>query len=168
MPTSQGAYQVEKLQGEVERLVYSADETGFTICRLRVSGQHDLVTAVGALPGIQPGERLSLEGRWVSNPKYGLQFQVSRYISQVPATANGIKRYLGSNLVKGIGPVMAGRLVDRFGDETLEVIEESPERLSEVPGIGPKRVQGIQKAWEEQREVRDVRVFLQGQGVGSA
>lgn len=168
MSTGQTNFQIEKLQGEVERLVFSADETGFTICRLRVPGQHDLATAVGALPGIQPGERLSLEGRWVNNPKYGLQFQVSKYLSQVPATANGIKRYLGSNLVKGIGPVMAGRLVDMFGDDTLEIIEESPERLSEVDGIGPKRVQGIQKAWEDQREVREVMVFLQGHGVSSA
>ena len=129
MATGQSTFQAEELQGEVERLVYSADETGFTICRLRVPGRHDLVTVVGSLPGIQPGEQLSLEGRWLNHPKYGLQFQVTRYISQVPATANGIKRYLSSNLVKGIGPVMAGRLVDMFGKETLEVIEESPKRL---------------------------------------
>ena len=167
MPTGQSTYQVEKLKGEVERLVYSADETGFTICRLRAPGEHDLVTVVGSLPGIQPGERLSLEGRWLNHPNYGLQFQISRYTSQVPATANAIKRYLSSNLVKGIGPVMAGRLVDRFGDETLEVIEESPERLTEVPGIGPKRVEGIRSAWDEQREVREVMLFLQGHGVSS-
>ena len=168
MATGQNKHQFEKLQGEVERLVYSADETGFTICRLRVPGQHDLVTVVGSLPGIQPGEQLSLEGRWLNHPKYGLQFQITRYTSQVPATANAIKRYLSSNLVKGIGPVMAGRLVDMFGDETLQIIEESPERLSEVPGIGPKRVQGIQTAWDQQREVREVMLFLQGHGVSSA
>ena len=168
MATGQNKHQFEKLQGEVERLVYSADETGFTICRLRVPGQHDLVTVVGSLPGIQPGEQLSLEGRWLDHPKYGLQFQITRYTSQVPATANAIKRYLSSNLVKGIGPVMAGRLVDMFGDETLQIIEESPERLSEVPGIGPKRVQGIQTAWDQQREVREVMLFLQGHGVSSA
>ena len=159
MTTGQTASGVEELQGEVERLVYSADETGFTICRLRVPGKHELVTVAGSLPGIQPGERLSLEGRWLDHPKYGLQFRITRYTSQVPATANGIKRYLSSNLVKGIGPVMAGRLVDMFGDETLEVIEESPERLAEVPGIGPKRVQGIKSAWDEQREVREVMLF---------
>jgi exodeoxyribonuclease V alpha subunit len=158
----------EKLQGEVDRLVYNADETGYTICRLRVPGENDLATVVGSLPGIQPGERLMLEGRWVNHPKYGLQFQVSRYTSQVPATANAIKRYLSSNLVKGIGPVMAGRLVDRFGDDTLEVIENSPDRLTEVPGIGPRRVKSVQTAWEAQREVREVMLFLQGHGVSSA
>jgi exodeoxyribonuclease V alpha subunit len=158
----------EKLQGEVDRLVYSADETGYTICRLRVPGEHDLLTVVGSLPGVQPGEKLSLEGRWVNHPKFGLQFQASRYTSQVPATANAIKRYLSSNLVKGIGPVMAGRLVERFGDSTLEVIEQSPQRLSEVSGIGPGRVKSIQQAWEAQKEVREVMLFLQGHGVSSA
>ena len=105
-------------------LVYNADETGFSICRPPALGEHDLITVVGSLPGIQPGERLSLEGRWLNHPKYGLRFQVSRHTSQVPATANGMKRYLSSNLVKGIGQVVAGRIVHRFGDESLEVIEE--------------------------------------------
>ena len=111
-------------------------------------GQYDLATVVGSLPGIQPGEQLNLEGHWFQNPKYGLQFQVSHYTSSLPATANAIRRYLGSNLVKGIGPVLAGRLVDRFEDETLEVIENTPERLREVAGIGPNRVEHIQEAWE--------------------
>lgn len=164
---SQNTAATEKVQGEVERLVYSGDETGYTVCRLRVASQRDLVTVVGSLPGIQPGERLELSGRWLNHPKYGLQFQVTNYVSHVPATANGIKRYLASNLVKGIGPVMAGRLVDSFGDDTLEVIEESPERLTEVAGIGPGRVRNIKRAWDEQREVREVMVFLQGHGVSS-
>ena len=88
---SQDTAATEKVQGEVERLVYSGDETGYTVCRLRVASQHDLVTVVGSLPGIQPGERLELEGRWLNHPKYGLQFQVTSYASRVPATANGIK-----------------------------------------------------------------------------
>lgn len=110
-------------------------------------GQYDLATVVGSLPGIQPGEQLNLQGRWFQNPKYGLQFQVSHYTSSLPATANAIRYYLGSNLVKGIGPVLAGRLVDRFEDETLEVIENTPERLREVAGIGPSRVEHIKEAW---------------------
>ena len=164
----QNAPPIEKLRGEVERLVYSADETGYTVCRLNVPGEHELVTVVGSLPGIQPGERLDLEGRWFNHPKFGLQFQAARYSSHLPATANAIKRYLSSNLVKGIGPVIAGRLVDKFGEETLDVIENSHERLTEVAGIGPGRVRNIQKAWEEQREVREVMLFLQGHGVSSA
>ena len=146
----------ERLRGEVERLVYSGDETGYTVCRLKVPGQYDLATVVGNLPGIQPGEQLNLEGHWFQNPKYGLQFQVSLYTSSLPATANAIRRYLGSNLVRGIGPVLAGRLVDRFEDETLKVIENSPDRLREVSGIGPNRVEHIQEAWEAQREIREV------------
>jgi exodeoxyribonuclease V alpha subunit len=157
----------EQLQGEVERLVYSGDETGYTVCRLQVPGQEDLVTVVGNLPGIQPGERLKLAGRWLQHSKYGLQFQVYSYSSLLPATANAIRRYLSSSLVKGIGPVLAGRMVDHFGDQTLDVIENSSGRLTEVPGIGPSRVKQIQKAWDAQREVREVMLFLQGNGVSS-
>lgn len=158
----------ERLQGEVERLVYSGDETGYTVCRLRIPGQAELVTAVGNLPSIQPGEQLRLEGRWLQHPKYGLQFQAFKYTSLLPATANAIKRYLGSSLIKGIGPVLASRMVDRFGTDTLDIIENSPERLTEVQGIGPSRAKSIQKAWEAQREVKEVMLFLQGNGVSSA
>jgi len=158
----------ESLQGEVERVVYSGDETGYTVCRLRVPGHHDLATAVGTMPGVQPGERLILEGRWLHHPRHGLQFQVSRYTSRLPASVNAIKRYLSSSLVKGIGPVMAGRLVDMFGESTLDIIEDSPDRLTEVPGIGPTRAGGIRAAWEAQKEVREVMLFLQGHGVSSA
>lgn len=126
------------------------------------SGQRDLATVVGSLPGIQPGEQLNLEGRWLQYPRYGLQFQVTHYTSSLPATADAIRRYLGSNLVKGIGPILAGRLVDRFEDETLTVIENSPDRLREVSGIGPSRVEHIQEAWEAQREVREVMLLLRG------
>ena len=158
----------EQLEGEVERLVYSSEESGFTICRLKVPGQDDLVAVVGSMPGIQPGERLLLRGRWVNHPRHGYQFQVSSYHSLLPASANAIRRYLASRLVRGIGPVLAGRLVDRFGEETLRIIEEEPERLTEAPGVGPSRVSSIQRAWAEQREIRSVMLFLQGHGVSAA
>ena len=150
----------EQLEGEVERLVYSSEESGFTICRLRVPGQDDLVPVVGPMPGIQPGERLLLRGRWVNHSRHGYQFQVSSYHSLLPANANAIRRYLASRLVKGIGPVLAGRLVDCFGEETLRIIEEQPERLTEASGVGPRRVSSIQQAWAEQREIRNVMLFL--------
>ena len=159
---------LEQLRGEVERLVYSSDETGFTICRLLVPGRADLVTVVGTMPGIQPGERLHLRGRWINHPVHGYQFRVDSYSSQLPASANAVRRYLASSLVKGIGPVLAGRLVDCFGDETLRVIEEQPERLTEAPGVGPRRVESIKRAWEEQQEIRGVMLFLQGHGVSAA
>ncbi len=159
---------LEQLRGEVERLVYSSDESGFTICRLAVPGRADLVTVVGTMPGIQPGERLHLRGRWINHSVHGYQFRADSYSSQLPASANAVRRYLASSLVKGIGPVLAGRLVDCFGDETLRVIEEQPERLTEAPGVGPRRVESIKRAWEEQQEIRGVMLFLQGHGVSAA
>ena len=159
---------LEQLRGEVERLVYSSDESGFTICRLVVPGRTDLVTVTGNMPGIQPGERLHLRGRWINHPVHGYQFRADSYSSELPASANAVRRYLASSLVKGIGPVLAGRLVDCFGDETLQVIDEQPERLAEAPGVGPRRVESIRRAWEEQQEIRNVMLFLQGHGVSAA
>ena len=159
---------LEQLRGEVERLVYSSDESGFTICRLVVPGKADLVTVVGTMPGIQPGERLHLRGRWINHPVHGYQFRADSYSSQLPASANAVRRYLASSLVKGIGPVLAGRLVDCFGDDTLRVIDEQPERLTEAPGVGPRRVESIRRAWEEQQEIRGVMLSLQGHGVSAA
>ena len=160
--------ELEQLRGEVERLVYSSEESGFTICRLVVPGKSDLVTVAGTMPGIQPGERLHLRGRWINHPVHGYQFRADSYSSQLPASANAVRRYLASSLVKGIGPVLAGRLVDRFGDDTLRVIDEQPERLTEAPGVGPRRVESIKRAWEEQQEIRNVMLFLQGHGVSAA
>ena len=119
-PNSQLDAGLEKLSGELERIVFSGDETGYTVLRVHAPRQPDLVTVVGSLPGVQPGERLEMEGHWVNHPKYGLQFQVTRYTSLLPASSNAIKRYLSSRFVKGIGPVMAGRLVDLFGEDTLD------------------------------------------------
>ena len=159
---------LEQLRSEVERLVYSSEESGFTICRLVVPGRRDLVTVVGTMPGIQPGERLHLQGRRINHPVHGYQFRADSYSSQLPASANAVRRYLASSLVKGIGPVLAGRLVDCFGEETLRVIDEQPERLAEAPGVGPRRVESIKRAWEEQQEIRGVMLFLQGHGVSAA
>ena len=159
---------LEQLRGEVERLVYSSEESGFTICRLVVPGRVDLVTVAGTMPGIQPGERLHLRGRWINHPTHGYQFRADSYSSQLPASANAVRRYLASTLVKGIGPVLAGRLVDCFGDETLRVIDEQPERLAEAPGVGPRRLENIKRAWVEQQEIRNVMLFLQGHGVSAA
>ena len=159
---------LEQLRGEVERLVYSSEESGFTICRLVVPGRRDLVTIAGTTPGFQPGERLHLRGRWINHLLHRYQFRADSYTSQLPAGAKAVRPYLASNLVKGIGPVLAGRLVDCFGDETLRVIDEQPERLTEAPGVGPRRVERIKRAWEEQQKIRSVMLFLQGHGVSAA
>ena len=153
------------LRGQVERITYYNDENGYTIAKMKAQGRTDLVTVVGNLFSITPGEVLKLAGYWDSHPKYGEQFKVVSYESVMPATAKGIEKYLGSGMIKGIGPVMAKRLVAKFGSDTLTVIEEQIERLHEVPGIGEKRVEMIRNAWDEQKDIRDVMVFLQGNGV---
>lgn len=155
------------LEGVLERVVFSNEENAWSVVRLQVPGYRDLVTAVGNLLGVQPGENLRLSGSWINDPKYGRQFRVASYATVVPATVNGIEKYLGSGLIQGIGKVMASRLVAAFGLETLDVIENRPERLTEVEGIGPKRRKEIVRAWEEQREIKEVMVFLQSHGVST-
>jgi exodeoxyribonuclease V alpha subunit len=156
-----------ELQGQLERITYHNEENHYTIAKLKVKGQRDLVTIVGCLVSMTPGEVLRLKGDWDSHPKYGEQFKVVSYETVTPATVKGIERYLGSGLIKGIGPVMAKRLVNKFGLETLEIIEKSVGRLKEVEGIGEKRIDMISAAWAEQKEVRDVMLFLQGHEVSS-
>ncbi len=156
------------LEGAVARITYVSEETQYVVARLDVSGKPDPVTIVGTMVSLTPGETLRLHGRWSHHPKYGEQFQVERYESVVPATIAGIQKYLGSGMIKGIGPIFAKRLVEAFGQETLKVIEEAPTRLAEVEGIGPKRQQRITTAWAEQREIREVMLFLQGHGVSPA
>ncbi|RLC83303.1 MAG: ATP-dependent RecD-like DNA helicase [Chloroflexi bacterium] len=155
----------EQLRGTVERVTYYNEETGYSVIRLNVPGRGDLVTVVGNLPEVQPGESLRLEGRWTTHPQYGRQFKAERCEQVLPATVEGIRRYLGSGLVKGVGPVTAARIVQRFGTDTLRVLDEEPHRLREALGVGPKRAAAIAKAWEEQKHIREVMLFLQSHGV---
>ncbi|MBA4417221.1 MAG: ATP-dependent RecD-like DNA helicase [Syntrophus sp. (in: bacteria)] len=156
------------IKGQIERITYSNEENGYTIAKMKVQGRTDLTTIVGTLFSITPGEVVRLSGYWDSHPKYGEQFKVVSCESLLPATVKGIEKYLGSGMIKGIGPVMAKRLVTRFEGETLNVIEHDIARLHEVSGIGEKRVDMIKTAWEEQKDIRDVMIFLQGQGVSPA
>jgi exodeoxyribonuclease V alpha subunit len=156
------------LDAVLERITYANEETGYTVARVATDRSSDLLTVVGPLLGAQPGESLRLRGRWASHPQYGRQFEVEAYQTVLPATVQGIRRYLGSGLIKGIGPKMAERIVDHFGQATLQVIEEVPDRLVEVPGLGPKRTAMITAAWEEQRAIKEVMVFLQGVGVSTS
>ena len=155
------------LEGVLERIVFSNEENAWSVVRLTVPGHRDVVTAVGNLLGVQPGENLRLTGAWINDPKYGKQFRVTSYATVVPATVGGIEKYLGSGLIRGIGKVMASRLVAAFGMETLDVIENRPHRLTEVEGIGPKRSREILRAWTEQREIKEVMIFLQSHGVST-
>ncbi|MEU3476798.1 ATP-dependent RecD-like DNA helicase [Streptomyces sp. NPDC033754] len=157
------------LEGVLERITYANEESGYTVARVDTGrGAGDLLTVVGALLGAQPGESLRMEGRWGSHPQYGKQFSVDNYTTILPATIQGIRRYLGSGLVKGIGPVFADRITQHFGLDTLDILEESPARLVEVPGLGPKRTKNITAAWEEQKAIKEVMVFLQGVGVSTS
>jgi exodeoxyribonuclease V alpha subunit len=155
------------LQGQIERITYTNEENGFTIAKVKVKGRRDLVTVVGNLMAPTTGEILQMQGEWGNHPKFGEQFRVVHYKSVVPATVAGIEKYLGSGLIKGIGPIMAKRIVKAFGKETLDVIEEEIEKLTEVEGIGKKRVEMIRKAWADQKEIRQVMLFLQSHGVSS-
>ncbi|UCH22991.1 MAG: ATP-dependent RecD-like DNA helicase [Deltaproteobacteria bacterium] len=155
------------LTGQIETITYTNPEDGFTIARVKVIGKHDLVTVVGKLMAPTPGEVLKMKGEWANHPRYGVQFKVVHCRSEIPASVHGIRKYLGSGLIKGLGPVMANRIVEKFGEDTLDIIENDLQRLSEVAGIGEKRIAMIKTAWQEQSEIRDVMIFLQTHGVSS-
>ncbi|MEU3447298.1 ATP-dependent RecD-like DNA helicase [Streptomyces thermolilacinus] len=161
--------QMAVVEGVLERITYSNEENGYTVARVDTGrGGGELLTVVGSLLGAQPGESLRMEGRWGSHPQYGRQFTVENYTTVLPATIQGIRRYLGSGLIKGIGPRIADRIVEHFGTDTLDIIEREPKRLVEVPGLGPKRTRMIGAAWEEQKAIKEVMVFLQGVGVSTS
>jgi exodeoxyribonuclease V alpha subunit len=168
----------EHISGSVERITYYNEESGYTVLRLNpdskgmlpfkyASGPNELITVVGNLPELNPGEWLKLTGRWATHARHGRQFQAEMCEQTLPATTEGIKRYLGSGMIRGIGPVMADRIVNKFGDQALDIIELEPGRLREVLGIGPKRIDGIVKAWDQQRAIKDVMLFLQSHNVST-
>ncbi|OPC83639.1 helicase [Embleya scabrispora] len=157
------------LEAVLERITYQNDENGWTVARVDTgrSGT-ELLTVVGALLGAQPGESIRMRGRWGSHPQFGKQFQVESFSTVLPATVQGIRRYLGSGLIKGIGPKTADRIVEHFGVRSLDVIDEDATQLIQVPGLGPKRTKLIAAAWEEQKAIKEVMVFLQGIGISTS
>ena len=156
------------IHGLLERISYHNEENDFVVAKLREKEKKELTTIIGNLSGINSGESLKLTGKWVQNKRFGEQFQVETFEVTVPATLLGIQKYLASGLIKGIGSIMSERIVEKFGLHTLEVIEKKPERLSEVEGIGPKRISMIIKAWVEHKEIKEIMIFLQGHGVSAA
>ena len=155
------------LEGAIERITYVNEQNGYTVARLTPTGKDYLVTVVGHLPNVQPGESVRLGGDWTTHAQHGRQFEAKTCEVQRPATLEGIRKYLGSGLVKGIGPARAEKIVGLFGEDTLDVIERMPDRLVEVPGIGPKIAGQIMRAWEEQRSIKEVMLFLQTHGVST-
>ncbi len=157
-----------QLKGQIKRITYYNQESGYTVAQIMVGGRRQPVTVVGNLIEPTPGQVLEMEGEWKVHSRYGKQFHLSSCKCTVPASTEGIRRYLGSGLIEGIGPVMAGRIVKAFGEETLAVIDSDINRLLEVEGIGKKRLQMIAGAWEEQRDIQEIMLFLLSHGISSA
>jgi exodeoxyribonuclease V alpha subunit len=158
----------ESLSGVVERVTYHNPENGFAVLRVQSGGRHGLATVVGNLPSVVAGEYVEATGEWMQDRDHGLQFRAAELRTTPPHTVEGIEKYLGSGLVKGIGPHFARKIVEVFGERTLAVIDESPAFLREVKGIGPRRIQQIRASWQEQKAVRRIMVFLQSHGLGTA
>ena len=159
---------MEHLRCVVERITYQNAENGYSVIKCRAKGYQDLVTVVGVMPDVHVGSVLELGGSWRVDAKYGRQFSMETFEETLPATVYGIEKYLGSGLIKGVGPKFAGRIVKQFGADTLNVIEESPDRLLEVDGIGRVRVERIKKSWEEQKEIKNIMLFLQSHDVSTS
>ena len=168
---SAGAWQrgfMEKLRCVVERITYHNELNGYSVIRCRAKGFSELVTVVGLMPEVHVGSVLVLGGSWKIDAKYGRQFAAETFEETLPATVYGIEKYLGSGLIKGVGPEFARRIVKEFGKDTLEVIETDPDRLMSVPGIGKTRVEQIRNSWQEQREVKNIMLFLQEHDVSTS
>ncbi len=159
---------MEELFGYIENIVFTEENKGFTVARLKEPRRQELVCIVGTMPAIQPGESIRCQGEWKHHPQHGRQFEVASFELQAPSDLLGIQKYLESGMIKGIGPVYAERIVKTFGLDTLTIIDTTPDRLFEVPGIGNKRVEKIQSCWSQQRSIRDVMVFLRKYGVSPA
>jgi exodeoxyribonuclease V alpha subunit len=157
----------EQIHGTLERIIYANEENHYTVGKLRLRGpRSEPVSILGKLPGVQCGETLDLTGEWEQDSEHGKQFRFSTFVSTLPSSVHGIRKYLGSGLIENIGPTFADKIVQRFGAETLKVIEQESGRLREVPGIGKARAKAIKAAWDEQRALRAVMLFLQQYGVG--
>ncbi|MFM7149107.1 MAG: AAA family ATPase [Gemmataceae bacterium] len=155
------------LRGIIQRVTFHNPETGYAVLRVEVPGMRDLATVVGKVVSVAAGEQIDTEGAWIRDPKHGEQFQASEIRCRPPSTLEGIEKYLGSGLIKGIGPTYARKIVEVFGERTLQVIEESPTFLKEIRGIGPQRIARIRESWRQQKTVRDIMVFLQSYGLGT-
>jgi exodeoxyribonuclease V alpha subunit len=167
-PESRDGSPSERLAGSVERVTFHSEESGFCVLRVKVRGQRDLVTLVGSAATVTAGEYVEAQGTWVNDRQHGLQFKAQSLRVIPPSTLDGIEKYLGSGMVRGIGPHFARKLVGAFGERVFDVIEDSPDRLLELEGIGPKRKERVTRAWAEQKVIREIMVFLQSHGVGTA
>jgi len=156
----------EYYEGTIEQIVYYSPDTGYTVCKFSLESGQSL-TVVGSFPPLSPGEMLKIKGKWEINPRFGQQFRVENFLPLLPASAKGIEKFLSSGLIKGIGPVLAGRIIKKFGAETLEIISERPNKLKDVEGVGEVKLKEIKKSWAENKHIRDLIIFLQEHGVST-
>ncbi len=168
MEPTAGARIAESLSGLIERVTFFNEENGWAVLKVKAKGHRDLVSVVGSLPSVSAGEWINAQGRWVQDREFGLQFRAEMLTSTPPTTLEGIEKYLGSGMVKGIGPIYAKKLVDRFGEKIFDIIETASARLESVDGIGPKRRKRIKEAWAEQKVIREIMVFLHSHGVSTS
>ncbi|MDR3156093.1 MAG: ATP-dependent RecD-like DNA helicase [Holosporaceae bacterium] len=157
-----------ELRGQLERITYENEENGYLVAKIKVPGQIELVTIVGNITSPTIGETLCMQGEWLMHPKFGKQFKIETCHCSVPDNCHGIEKYIGSGLIKGIGPLMAKRIVGIFKENTLDIIDTDIAQLATVPGIGKQRIEMIAAAWQQQKEIRSVMIFLQSYGVGSS
>ncbi len=157
---------MDQLEGTVEQIVYYNPDNGYTVCRFAVE-EGKPVTVIGSFPPLSPGEVLRLKGKWEVNPKFGKQFHMEAFALALPASASGIEKFLGSGLIKGIGPVLAKRILRKFGAATIDILTSSPEKLKEVEGVGPVKFREIRKSWNEHQDIRDLIIFLQEHNVST-
>jgi exodeoxyribonuclease V alpha subunit len=158
----------EPLSGLVERVTFHSPDTGFCVLRVKVRGHRELVSVLGSAASVQPGEFIQCSGRWDNNRDHGMQFKTTFLKVLPPSSIDGIEKYLGSGMIRGIGPHFAKKLVKAFGEDVFDVIENEPDRLLELDGIGPKRVDRITSGWADQKAIREIMVFLQSHGVGTS
>lgn len=159
---------MDEIKGSIEAIVFTQPENGFTVARLKEANKKDFTVIIGYMASLQPGETISCSGAWKIHPSHGRQFEVSEYSVEMPSDLAGIQKYLESGLVKGIGPIFAKKIVDRFGPDTLKVIEEAPDRLYEISGLGEKKIESLKECWRQQKSIRDIMIFLRTHGVSPA
>ena len=158
----------DAVAGLIERVTFHSEETGFAVLRVKVKNRRELVTVVGSLASASPGEWITAQGHWVRDSTHGLQLSATFLESTPPTSREGIEKYLGSGMVKGIGPIYAKKMVERFGENVLAIIEKSSAELESIDGIGPERRRRIKAAWNEQRSIRAIIIFLHSNGVSTS
>jgi len=157
---------MDYFEGTIERIIYHSPDTGYTVCKFALESGENF-TVVGSFPPLSPGEVLRISGKWEINPKFGKQFKVENFTPILPSSVKGVERFLSSGLIKGIGPVLARRIVKKFGPQTIEIISKDPEKLKEVEGIGHQKLKEIKKSWAEHQNIRDLIIFLQEHNIST-